>query len=152
MEHKNNDCNNLTPEVIKKLVESAHEAKKMSHSPYSKFRVGAAILTEEDKVIKGCNVENASYTLGVCAERCAIFKAISDGHKKFKALAIACDVIGLNLAPCGACRQIMHEFGGDYLIVLSQPDFTYKTITMNELLPFGFDDSDLNREKINYTN
>ncbi|XP_033107639.1 cytidine deaminase-like isoform X3 [Anneissia japonica] len=109
MEAAQNDSNNLTPEVIKKLIESAHEAKKKSHSPYSNFRVGAAILTEEGKTIRGCNVENASYTLGLCAERVAIFKAVSDGYTNFKALAIACDVKDADLAPCGACRQIMHE-------------------------------------------
>ncbi|XP_033107638.1 cytidine deaminase-like isoform X2 [Anneissia japonica] len=142
----------ITPEVIKKLIESAHEAKKKSHSPYSNFRVGAAILTEEGKTIRGCNVENASYTLGLCAERVAIFKAVSDGYTNFKALAIACDVKDADLAPCGACRQIMHEFGGEYKVILSRTDFTYRTMTMKELLPMGFGQQDLKRPRMNYNN
>ncbi|XP_022090135.1 cytidine deaminase-like isoform X2 [Acanthaster planci] len=97
------------PAEIQNLIELCQTAKKNAHCPYSKFRVGASLLTKDGKVFSGCNVENASYTLGLCAERCAIFKAVSEGYKEFRAMAVGSDVKDHFLAPCGACRQVMHE-------------------------------------------
>ncbi|XP_038074859.1 cytidine deaminase-like [Patiria miniata] len=137
------------PAEIQKLIEKCHEAKKNAHCPYSKFRVGASLLTKDGKMYSGCNVENASYTLGLCAERCAIFKAVSEGHKEFKAMAVGCDVKDDFLAPCGACRQVMYEFGGkDLEVYLTKPDLTWQRTPMRELLPSGFDGSALTLSKV----
>ena len=94
---------------VQQLIECAIEARQQSYSPYSNFAVGAALLCEDGTIYKGCNIENASYGLTNCAERTAIFKAISEGHRKFKALAVVADTEG-PCSPCGACRQVMKEF------------------------------------------
>nr|XP_014353613.1 PREDICTED: cytidine deaminase [Latimeria chalumnae] len=91
------------------LIQMSHKAKEFAYCPYSQFRVGAALLTSDGKVILGCNVENACYNLGVCAERTAIQKAISEGKRNFRAIAIASDLQDQFISPCGACRQVMRE-------------------------------------------
>ncbi len=97
----------------------------------------------------GCNVENASYSLSVCAERCAIVKAISEGLRKFKAMAVASDVKEEFISPCGACRQVMFEFGGkDMKVYLTKPDSSYKITTTGELLPQGFEASVLDMVQV----
>lgn len=120
------------------LLELAKEAAKNSYSKYSGFSVGAALLTEDGKVFKGCNIENGSYSLTICAERTAIFKAVSEGYKKFKAIAIVGSADGDFSAPCypcGACLQVMSEFcGDDFRIVLSNGEYT-----LSDLMPTRFE-------------
>src|SRR4051812_19314839 len=95
--------------MTKKLLAAAKAAQRNAHAPYSKFRVGAALLTKSGKIYTGCNVENASYGLTICAERVAITKAVSDGHRHFQAIAVVCP--SRQPTPCGACRQFLAEFG-----------------------------------------
>ncbi len=122
------------------LVNAAMEARKNSYSPYSKFQVGAALLTKDGKLYTGANIENSSYGLTVCAERTAIFKAISEGEHTFTALAVACDTDKFDLAyPCGACRQVMTEFfTEDADIIVSLNTGEYRIHKLNELLPNSF--------------
>ena len=128
------------------LIALAVEARKQSYSPYSGFRVGAALLGKSGKVYLGCNVENAAYTPTNCAERTAVFKAVSEGERDFSAIAIV-GGMGEELsefcAPCGICRQVLAEFcDGDFPVVLGTPK-NYKAYTLAELLPFSFGKSDL---------
>ncbi|XP_046556708.1 cytidine deaminase-like [Haliotis rubra] len=102
-------------EKLQELVKTSHEMKKMAYFPYSQFPVGAALLTADETMFTGCNVENASYGLGICAERTAIVKAVSEGHQKFKAIAIASDLKERTIVPCGACRQVLMEVSLLYL-------------------------------------
>ena len=125
-----------------KLIEAAIKASNNSYSPYSNFKVGAALLTSDNKVFLGCNIENAAYSPSCCAERCAIFKAVSEGYSEFKAIAI---VGGTNgnfkdfCPPCGVCRQVLSEFvNKDFKIILGNKNLEYKTYTLEELLPLGF--------------
>lgn len=122
------------------LVEKAMKAKQNSYSPYSNFKVGAALLSKNGEIFTGTNIENASYGLTVCAERSAIFKAVSDGKRKFKAIAIACDTDNFNYAfPCGACRQVMAEFfSGDFDVIVSVNTGEYKVYKLSDLLPNAF--------------
>ena len=128
----------------KTLIQKAAEAKHTSHSPYSNFRVGSAIITEDDKVYLGCNVENSTYGLTMCAERTAIFKAISEGERKFRAIAIASDSPDF-ITPCGACRQIIFDHCGEIDIICTNSKEEYKVFKTSELLPFAFGDKDLNK-------
>ncbi len=123
------------------LIEKAVEAMKKSYSPYSDFKVGAALLTKSGKVYTGCNIENASYSPTVCAERTAFFKAVSEGEKEFTAIAV---VGGKNgeiasfCPPCGVCRQVMAEFcDKDFMIILYNGKAT-KACTIEKLLPESF--------------
>ena len=126
--------------TYQELAGKASEAKHNSYSPYSKFKVGAALLTGNNKLYTGANIENASYGLTVCAERTAIFKAVSEGEKKFSALAVACDTDDFNHAfPCGACRQVMAEFMDDDAdIIVAVNTGEYKIFKLKELLPGAF--------------
>ncbi|XP_068772502.1 cytidine deaminase isoform X1 [Struthio camelus] len=103
------------------LLQRSREAKAAAYCPYSRFPVGAALLTASGHVFSGCNVENACHSLGVCAERTAIQKAVSEGHTSFKAMAIASDLEGDFIVPCGACRQVMREVKGFFLPPLRSP-------------------------------
>lgn len=125
-----------------KLIEKAIEAKNFSYSPYSKFRVGAALLTDNNEIITGCNVENASYGLTICAERTAIFKAYSEGKRRFKAIAISSDDKNF-CPPCGACRQIIWELCGDIDVILIDGNRNTKTFKASDFLPFPFGDENL---------
>ena len=127
---------------IEKLISEAIKAKNFSHSSYSKFRVGAALLTDEDEIITGCNIENASYGLTICAERTAIFKAYSEGKRKFKAIAISSDDKNF-CPPCGACRQIIWELCGDIDVILIDGNQNTKTFKASEFLPYPFGDENL---------
>ncbi|XP_063798237.1 cytidine deaminase [Pseudophryne corroboree] len=129
---------NLGADVIQKLLRKSQEAKTFAHCPYSKFRVGAAVLTRDGRIYLGCNVENACYTLGICAERTAIQKAVSEGCKEFLAIAIASDVEEEFISPCGACRQVMREFGSEWEIFLTKPSGDYLLKTLHQLLPMSF--------------
>ncbi|XP_069466554.1 cytidine deaminase isoform X2 [Ambystoma mexicanum] len=133
------------PEPIQRLLLACHKAKEMAYCPYSNFRVGAALLTNEGTIYSGCNVENACYTLGICAERTAIQEAISHGSRNFRAIAIASDLTSEFITPCGACRQVMREFGADWEVYLTKPNGTYIMRTVRELLPLSFGPEDLQK-------
>lgn len=131
---------------VKELILKCQEAKSMAYCPYSKFPVGAAILTADGAIITGCNVENASYGLTVCAERTAIQRAVAEGHRQFTAIAVACDIKDRFVRPCGACRQVLMEFGSEWMVYLTKPDGSYKETTLNELLPFAFAPAHLSKQ------
>jgi cytidine deaminase len=120
------------------LLEAALAARENAFAPYSKFRVGAAIEDSAGRIHTGCNVENSTYGLTVCAERVAVFKAISEGVRKFRRVAIAADTDALT-PPCGACRQILWEFCGDIEIVLVNPRGKTETYRLKDLFPKPFD-------------
>lgn len=121
---------------IQKLIDCAAVAREKAYSPYSHFDVGAALLCEGGAIYEGCNIENASYGLTNCAERTAIFKAVSEGHTKFKALAVVADTEG-PCSPCGACRQVISEFEISYIIMANLKG-DYTVVELDELLPFRF--------------
>ncbi len=124
------------------LAKKAVEAKKNALPTYSKFHVGAALLTEEGKIYSGCNIESSSYSLTICAERTAIFKAISEGERKIKAIAVAGDTDDF-ISPCGACRQVISDLCGDIDVILVNGKGEYKINKTSELLPYAFSDDDL---------
>jgi cytidine deaminase len=128
------------------LSKRALAARKFSHSPYSHFRVGAALLTKTGRVFTGCNVETSSYSLTICAERTALFKAMSEGHRKFRAIAIASDENGFT-PPCGACRQVIFDLAGNIDVVLTKKNGETKVISMKELLPLAFTKKNLRKLK-----
>lgn len=131
----------MTELEIQKLMDCAIKARENAYSPYSHFAVGATLLCEDGTLFEGCNIENASYGLTNCAERTAIFKAVSEGHIKFKALAVVADTEG-PCAPCGACRQVMAEFKIP-LIIMGNLMGNIKIVTIEELLPFSFSECDV---------
>jgi cytidine deaminase len=120
------------------LLDAARAARLNAHAPFSNFRVGAALETAEGQVITGCNVENATYGLTICAERVAIFKAISEGHRRFSRIAVVADTEEPT-PPCGACRQILWELGGDLEIILGNLREEKGHHRLKELLPYPFD-------------
>lgn len=121
-----------------KLLEAATDVRTRAYAPYSDFKVGAAVETENGDIYTGCNVESASYGLTVCAERVAIWKGISRGVTKFGRIAVVVDTEELT-PPCGVCRQIIWEFCGDVPVILSNLDGKKETVMMSELLPRAFD-------------
>lgn len=121
----------------KELVKLAIQAKEKSYSPYSGFRVGAALLCKSGKVYTGCNIENSAYSPSVCAERTALFKAVSDGEKEFVKIAINSDALELT-PPCGVCRQVMHEFADELEVIVSNRQGEHKTYKLTKLLPNAF--------------
>ena len=120
------------------LIDAAKAVRENSYAPFSDFQVGAAIEMEDGTIIAGCNVESASYGLTVCAERVAIWKAISEGKHKIKHLAVVADTDELT-PPCGVCRQIIWEFGGNVPVTLANLNGKRETVEMKELLPRAFD-------------
>ncbi|HEY8716504.1 MAG TPA: cytidine deaminase [Candidatus Acidoferrum sp.] len=124
------------------LVTAARRARENAHAPYSNFRVGAALRGSSGRIFSGCNVENATYGLTVCAERVAIFKAISEGERGFSAIAVVTDTDKLT-PPCGACRQLIWEFCGDVPVTMANLGEKRETLQMKELFPKPFDDSNL---------
>lgn len=128
----------------KELMKMAIEARQNAYAPYSRFAVGAALLAESGRVYTGCNIENASYGLTCCAERNAIFAAVSAGERRFKMLAVAADSPE-PVAPCGACRQVIAEFGIP-LVVMGNLKEATKTMTAEELLPYGFGQESMNNK------
>ena len=126
----------------KNLSDKAIEAKNIAVPTYSNFHVGAALLTKENKVYTGGNIESSSYSLTICAERTAIFKAISEGERKFKAIAIASDLDGF-CSPCGACRQIISDLCGEIDIILVNKNKETKIYKTSEMLPHAFSNDDL---------
>lgn len=123
-----------------RLIALADAARAASYSPYSHYPVGAAVQTESGEVFTGCNVENASYGLTVCAERVAVFNAVAAGHRTLVAAAIVTPSRG---APCGACRQVLAEFGPEMIVHIASPDGECRSRTMAELLPESFGPADL---------
>jgi cytidine deaminase len=126
----------------KQLAKRAQAARKHSFSPYSQFRVGAAIITKSGKVYTGCNIENSSFGLTICAERTAIFKAVSEGEREFTAIAIATDETRF-ISPCGACRQVIMDLAGDVDCILTDKAGAIKVLRMSDLLPHPFTSEDL---------
>lgn len=124
----------------KELIALASEARAMAYAPYSNYRVGAALLTGSGQVYTGVNVENASYGLAICAERTAAVKAVSAGEREFVAIAVVTDNGG---SPCGACRQVLAEFGPQMRIILADSAGKSREYTMSELLPDSFGPSNL---------
>jgi cytidine deaminase len=125
-----------------KLIQLATEAREYAYVPYSRFPVGAALVCKNGKVYTGCNVENASYGLAVCAERNAIFKAVSEGERDFSVLAVIADTEG-PCTPCGACRQVIREFGLEIKVVCANLSGQVKETTIAQLLPDSFGPEDL---------
>ncbi len=121
-----------------KLIELANQARERAFAPYSKFKVGAAVETDEGEIFIGCNIESASYGLTVCAERVAIWKAVSEGKMNFKTIAVVVDTEELT-PPCGVCRQIIWEFCHDIPVILANLKGKSEVIQMRELLPRAFD-------------
>jgi cytidine deaminase len=124
------------------LIEAAKQARENAHAPYSNFRVGAALRSTSGRIFGGCNVENATYGLTMCAERVAIFKAISEGERGFSAIAVVTDT-EVPTPPCGACRQLIWEFCGDIPVSMANLGGKIEVMQMRELLPRAFDDSNL---------
>lgn len=131
----------------KQLIETAVKAREMAYAPYSHYKVGAALLAKSGKIYTGCNVENASFTPTNCAERTAFFKAISEGDREFKMIAIVAgkdgEELSKNCTPCGVCRQVMTEFcDKDFKIILGTPD-DFKVLTLEEIMPYSFSSTEL---------
>ncbi|XP_053716244.1 zgc:103586 [Synchiropus splendidus] len=129
---------NVCPEKVRELVSQCLQARDRAYCPYSHFPVGAAVLTEDGAIITGCNVENASYGLTVCAERTAIQRAVAEGHRKFKAIAVTCDIKDRFVGPCGACRQVLMEFGSNWTVYLTKPGGSFRETSLTDLLPLAF--------------
>ncbi len=136
----------ISIETKRQLIECAIEAQTKSYSPYSNYKVGAALLAEDDKgelIFPGCNVENASYPCGICAERTALAQAVSNGFRKFKAIAI----VGSSdefCTPCGMCRQALYEFAPDLLVICANQKGEFEEHVLKDLLPFGFGPNSMN--------
>ncbi|MCL2753987.1 MAG: cytidine deaminase [Defluviitaleaceae bacterium] len=134
-----------------KLIEKAIAAKKLAYTPYSGFKVGAALLAESGEVFIGCNIENAAYSPTNCAERTAFFTAVANGVMKFSAVAIVGgmgDDLGKNCFPCGVCRQVMMEFcTPNFKIIIAQSPTNYTIYTLLDLLPNGFGSTNLSYNK-----
>ena len=138
--------------TIEKLIDTAIRQLDFSYSPYSGFKVGAALLTKDGEIYTGCNIENASYTPTNCAERTAFFKAVSEGIREFQAICIVGGQNGVltgYAAPCGVCRQVMMEFCDPetFQIILAVSREKYDIFTLKELLPFGFGPDNLKKLK-----
>ena len=130
----------LLNSTINRLIAHALKARNMAYAPYSHYNVGAALLTPGGKIVTGCNVENASYGLTICAERGAIMAAVAQGHRAFRAIAVATENGG---SPCGACRQVLAEFGVDMIVIICDVTGKHLVTTVRELLPGSFDASKL---------
>ncbi|MBW3572644.1 MAG: cytidine deaminase [Gemmatimonadetes bacterium] len=129
----------IDPAVARDLLARARQARANAYAPYSRFPVGAALLAADGRVFTGCNVENASYGLGNCAERVAIGKAVSEGAREFAAIAVTGPEDGTACAPCGACRQVLSEFGPDLPVVTPSGNAEgYQLTSMGQLLPGAF--------------
>ena len=137
----------------KELIRKAIEAMNAAYTPYSGFRVGAALLTEDGRIYQGCIIENAAYTPTVCAERTAFFKAVSEGERRFSAICIVGGKDGIlsgYTAPCGVCRQVMREFcqPDHFRIILAKDEEHWKEYSLSELLPEGFGPENLQKEHV----
>ena len=120
------------------LINAARDARERAFAPYSKFKVGAALETADGTIVTGCNIENSTYGLTICAERVAVFKAVSEGHRLFRRVAVVADTQDPT-PPCGPCRQILWEFCGDIEVVLANLTEEKGTYRLKDLLPMPFD-------------
>jgi cytidine deaminase len=133
----------LTDELRDKLIQTAIEARKWAYAPYSNYPVGAALLTASGRIYDGVNVENAAYPTTICAERVAVFKAISEGEREFRAIAVVTKNGG---SPCGSCRQVLAEFGLDVRVLIVDADGKLiEEVGLGELLPLAFRPKDMKR-------
>ena len=130
------------PMDVQKLVEMAQSAREQAYAPYSNYRVGAALLTESGEIFTGCNVENAVYPTTCCAERVAIFKAVSEGRRRFRAIVVATEDGG---SPCGVCRQVMREFAPEMIVFIADAENGLRETSVAELLPDSFGPENLGR-------
>lgn len=142
----------MEKEQIQSLIRAAFSARRFAYTPYSHFQVGAALLAKSGTVYTGCNIENAGYTPSNCAERTALFKAVSEGERQFSAIAIVGSMQGtvntLVTGPCGVCRQALYEFGGPELtVIMAKTEEDYIVTTLGELLPYGFGPANLEAEE-----
>lgn len=133
------------PLQYRKLISAAKAAKRRSYSPYSRFRVGAALLTRKGKIYTGCNIENSSFGLTICAERTAIFKAVSEGENKFVAVAVVSDDQDFT-PPCGACRQVFMDLASTIDFIMTDGKGHHKVIKLDELLPYPFNPDHLRKK------
>ena len=138
----NKEGENTVKEKFKKLIKEAEKARKRAYTPYSKFKVGAAVLCDDGKIFTGCNIENASFGLALCAERVAIFKAVSEGSTKFEAIAVIGDT-DKPCSPCGACRQVISEFDENIPLIMANLKGDVKIKKIGDLLPEAFGKKDL---------
>ncbi len=143
------DASKISDIPVAELIRSAMEARKKAYAPYSGYMVGAAVLTNELRIYPGCTIENAAYTPTVCAERTAIFKAVSEGWRRFKAIAVVGSPKGdvtQYAFPCGVCRQVMREFADadNFVVIVAKSEQDYQAFTLSELLPEGFGPENLN--------
>jgi len=133
----------LTDQERQALIDLANEARRRAYAPYSRYLVGAALRTKSGRLFTGCNIENAAYPTGICAERVAIFKAVSEGEREFEVIAVATDNGGM---PCGSCRQVMAEFGLETTVLIGDGGGRLlRELTVAELLPGAFTPKDLPR-------
>ena len=131
-----------TRATLEAMAALALEARKRAHAPYSRFKVGAALKTRGGEIVTGCNIENASFGLTLCAERVAVFKALSEGLSDFDAIVVAADSRRIT-APCGPCRQILWEFCGDLVVHMVNPRGATRTWRLGRLIPLPFDGKNL---------
>jgi cytidine deaminase len=131
-----------TRSMLAAMTALAREARERAQAPYSRFRVGAALKTRTGEIVTGCNIENASYGLSMCAERVAVFKAVSEGLADFDVIAVVADAKRLT-PPCGPCRQILWEYCGDVLVHMSDLRGRSRSVPLHELLPLPFDGGSL---------
>ncbi|HOH20393.1 MAG TPA: cytidine deaminase [Anaerolineaceae bacterium] len=128
-------------EERQQLIETARQARRWAYAPYSQYAVGAAVLTASGRVYDGVNIENAAYPTGICAERVAVFKAVSEGEREFVAIAVVTSNAG---SPCGSCRQVLAEFGTGTIVYLADEEGNLQVeTTVADLLPFSFGPGDL---------
>ena len=127
-----------TRSMLAAMAALAREARERAHAPYSRFKVGAALKTRTGEIVTGCNIENASYGLSMCAERVAVFKAVSEGLDDFDVIAVVADSKRIT-PPCGPCRQILWEYCGDVLVHMTDLKGRSRTMRLGELLPMPFD-------------
>ncbi len=131
----------LTDDIRQRLIAAAQQARQRAYAPYSGYRVGAALLTASGDILTGCNVENATYGATICAERTAVVKAVSEGERAFQAIAVATANGG---SPCGICRQVLHEFAPDLLVItVDEGGNVHYEGSLRGLLPLGFGPEDL---------
>jgi len=129
---------------VKDLINKALNAREKAYVPYSNFKVGAAILSKSGNIYTGCNIESASYTPTICAERTAISKAVSEGDREIEAIAVVGDLKDFTY-PCGVCRQVIREFGKDATIIIAKNEEEYKLYKLEDLLPHSFGPEDLDK-------
>lgn len=133
----------MSPDEAGRLLDAARAARAHAYAPYSGFPVGAALLAQDGRVFTGCNVENASFGLTHCAERVAVGKAVSEGVREYRAIAVAGPADDAPCAPCGACRQVLFEFGGDWSLVTPDGAGGARVVSVASLLPGAFGPADL---------